>query len=488
MNFRKLFITSLLVIFSSASVSFAGTAKKGDGPKKQHSNRYYYKQFQEVFERVQRDYVQDADMQEMTDEAIDGMLRSLDPYSGYYTDEDLEFFISQTDGEFGGIGVEIMSENGVVKIITPIDDLPAYKAGIKAGDYIIGVNGELVSNMGFNKAVQEMRGEPGTELNLLVLKEDKDTPEEIDLTREIVTIDPIKHEIEYDEEIGVIGYIRITAFNNKTTTELKKAVADIEKQATKKKSSLKGIILDLRNNPGGLLDQASLVSEYFLDHGVIVTAKGKKKDSKIVHTAGRFVEKAPDVPIVVLINSGTASAAEIVSGALQDHKRAIVLGTTSFGKGLVQTFTQINERAAVKITTQKYFTPSGRSINAKGIEPDIYIEPAKVEFKEKEDKEKKFTSSSIKSYLKKYNKDSEDEASESEKSDKEKAKDTEDKKKEGKKKLKEKAKKANKPEREMSDKYKEDYQYARAYDLIRGLIISGSHKMQDCPVNKTTAN
>ncbi len=483
MNFRKIFITSLLIVFGSVSVSFAEASKKDDNPKKQYSNKYYYKQFQEVFERVQRDYVQDADMQGMTDEAIDGMLKSLDPYSGYYTDEDLDFFISQTDGEFGGIGVEIVPENGAVKIITPIDDLPAYKAGIRAGDYIIGVNGELVSNMGFNKAVQEMRGEPGTDLNLLVLKEDKDTPEEIELTRQIVTIDPVKYEIEYEEEIGVVGYIRITAFNNKTTTELKKAVADIEQKAAEKKSSLKGIILDLRNNPGGLLDQSSLVSEYFLDHGVIVTAKGKKKDNEIVHTASRFVEKAPDVPIVVLINSGTASAAEIVAGALQDHKRAIILGTTSFGKGLVQTFTQINERAAVKITTQKYFTPSGRSINAKGIEPDIYIELAKVEFKEKEEKEKKFTSSSIKSYLKKYNKDSEEDDGESKKSDQDTAKDTEEKKKEGKRKLKEKSKKANKPEREMSEKYREDYQYARAYDLIMGLIISGTHKTQDCPVN-----
>jgi carboxyl-terminal processing protease len=436
-------------IFAAAPSESLDTKK----PEKVYPNTYYYKQFQEVFERIEKDYVQDPERQEMTDEAINGMLRSLDPYSAYYTGDDLEFFLSSTEGEFGGIGVEIIYDNGAVKVISPIDDLPAYKVGIRAGDYIVGVNGELVSNMGFNKAVKEMRGEPGTKLNLLILKEDENIPKEVEVTREIVKIKPIKYELEQDE-LGGIAYLRITAFNKNTVNELKKAVRELEKKSKANNKELRGIILDVRNNPGGLLDQAAYVSEYFLDHGVIVSIQGKKSEDNATISAGRFVPKAPNVPMVVLINSGSASASEIVAGALQDHKRAIIVGTTSFGKGLVQTFTKINKRAGVKLTTAKYLTPNGRSINAKGIQPDIFIDNAKVEFSAKEDKDNPFTKSSVKSYLKKYN--------------------NEEKFEQNDKKLKEieKNKLPAKTEHEMSDKYKEDYQYARAYDLIRGLIIT----------------
>ncbi len=438
-------LIAILQIMALLLVSNVALAKKEEEKKEQHPNSYYFRQFQEVFQRIEKDYMQDPERQEMTDEAINGMLKSLDPYSGYYTDDDLEFFITQTDGEFGGIGVEIIYENSAVKVITPIDDLPAYKAGIRAGDYIVGVNGQLVSNMGFNKAVKQMRGEPGTKLNLLIVKSEENTTTEVELTREIVKIKPIKFEIE-EEEFGGIGYIRIVAFNNQTTSELKKAVASIEKKLKKNKKELKGIILDVRSNPGGLLDQAVAVCEYFIDHGVIVSTRGRDSKNDTVSSAGRFVAKAPKVPMVVMINSGTASAAEIVAGALQDHKRAVIVGTTSFGKGLVQTFAQISKRAAVKLTTAKYYTPSGRSINGKGIEPDIFIEHAKVEYAKKDDDEKKsFTSSSVKSYLKKYNTE--------EKSD---DKNNDDKPK----------------EHNMSEKYKDDYQYARAYDLIRGLIVT----------------
>jgi carboxyl-terminal processing protease len=439
-------------MISSNALAAAVPDKK---PEKTYPSNYYYKQFQEVFERIEKDYVQDPDRQEMTDEAINGMLRSLDPYSGYYTGDDLEFFLSATEGEFGGIGVEIIYENGAVKVISPIDDLPAYKAGIRAGDYIVGVNGELVSNMGFNKAVKEMRGDAGTKLNLLILKEEENAPKEIELTREIVKIKPVKYELEQDE-VGGIGYVRLVAFNKHTASELRKAVKDLEKKSKDNNLELKGIILDIRNNPGGLFDQAAEVSEYFLDHGVIVSVKGKKEEDNVTISAGRFVPKAPNVPMVVLINSGSASSSEIVAGALQDHKRAIIVGTTSFGKGLVQTFTQINKRAGVKLTTAKYLTPNGRSINAKGIQPDIFIDNAKVEFASKKDKDNPFTKSSIKSHLKKYN--NEEKAEEKDK----KPKDIDE------------SKLAVKPEHEMSDKYKEDYQYARAYDLIRGLIISGN--------------
>ena len=440
--------TILQVVFLILGANWA-LAKSDDKKKaEEHPPSYYFRQFQDVFQRIEKEYMQEPDRQAMTNEAINGMLNSLDPYSGYYTDEDLEFFISHTDGEFGGIGIETIPDNGAVKVITPIDDLPAHKAGIKAGDYIIGVNGQLVSNLGFNKAVREMRGEPGTKVSLLVVKEDEHTTKEIELTREIVNIKPIKFEVEEESESG-IGYIRIVAFNNKTTLELKKAVGEIEKKLKKNGKELRGIILDVRNNPGGLLDQAVAVSEYFLDHGVIVSTKGRDSKNDTIVSAGRFVPKAPNVPMVVLINSGTASAAEIVAGALQDHKRAIIVGTTSFGKGLVQTFTQIGKNAAIKLTTAKYYTPSGKSINATGIEPDIYIENAKVEYAVKEGKETSFTNSSVKSYLKKYN--------------------TEEK-------TEEIPKDKDKKEYIMSEKYRNDYQYARAYDLIRGLTITSGNK------------
>ncbi len=437
----KLFLAVQVALL--LSVVNSAYAKDKEKQEDKHPNSYYFRQFQDVFQRIEKTYIQDPKRQEMTNEAINGMLRSLDPYSGYFTDDDFDFFVNQTDGEFGGIGVEIIPDSGAIKVITPIDDLPAYEAGIRAGDYIVGVNGQLVSNLGFNKAVQEMRGEPGTKLNLLVVKEEENKTEEIELKREIVKIKPIKYEIE-EEDFGGVGYVRIVAFNHQTSTDLKKAIADIEKKLKAKKKNLKGIILDVRSNPGGLFDEATAVSEYFIDHGVIVSVKGRNKGDDTVTSAGRFVAKAPKVPLVVLINSGTASAAEIVAGALQDHGRAVIVGTTSYGKGLVQVFTQIGKRKAVKLTTAKYYTPSGRSINAKGIEPDIYIENAKVEFSEKEDNEKSFTSSSIKSYLKKYNSD-------------EKTEEVSDVK-----------------EHKMSQKYKDDYQYARAYDLIRGLIINHS--------------
>ncbi|WPY00149.1 S41 family peptidase [Candidatus Trichorickettsia mobilis] len=422
---------------------------------KQTSNQIYYKQFQEIFERINKDYVQDPDKQKMTDSAINGMLTSLDPHSGYYTDEDLDDFINQTKGEFGGIGVEVMYDNGAIKVISPIDDLPADKAGIKAGDYIVGVNDELVSTIGFNKAVKEMRGEPGTKVKLFVIKNDEVKPQDVELTREIVKIKPIKSHLEE----GGIAYVRIVTFNEHTIQEMKKAFKSVEASNTAD-GGIKGIILDLRNNPGGLLDQAIAVSEYFIDSGTIVSTKGRTDTNNSVLTASKFTAKAPNVPIVVLINSGSASASEIVAGALQDYKRAIILGTKSFGKGSVQTFVQVSPRAAVKLTTARYYTPLGRSIQAEGIEPDIIIEPAKVEYPGQKNEERRFSESSLKNYLKNDNKDLKDNE---QKKDKDKLKKDKDKPE----------LKIEKAENyQPSELYKKDYQFARAYDLIRGLILS----------------
>jgi len=429
------------------------------------SDKVYYNQFHEVFERIKNDYVQDPDKQKMTDAAISGMLNSLDPHSSYFTDEDLEDFINHTKGEFGGIGVEVMYDNGAIKIISPIDDLPADKAGIKAGDYIVGVNDELVTNLGFNKSIKEMRGEPGTKVKLLVIKEEEPKPKEIELVREIVKIKPVKAHLEKND----IAYIRIVAFNEHTISELKKAVKNLESDG---KNIIKGIILDLRNNPGGLLDQAVSVSEYFMDSGIIVTTKGRTASSNAIYTSSKFAVKAPKVPIIVIINSGSASAAEIVAGAIQDHKIGLLLGTKSFGKGSVQSFMQINPRSAMKLTTAKYYTPSGRSIQGEGIEPDIIIEPAKVEFLGAKPDEKRFSESSLKNYLKndkdkeKTNKkEKEDDKSNNKKDDKVIGKEAE----KGAKIIKEEVK-------QPSELYKKDYQFARAYDLILGLVLSRKSK------------
>lgn len=429
----------ILIILSISSVMAKEAAPINDKP-----DSYYLEQFRKMFKRVEADYIQVPNKQELVDKAINGMLQSLDPYSTYYTDEDLELFIASADGEFGGIGIELIFDKGAIKVITPIDDMPAFKAGIQSGDYIVGVNGQLVSNLGFNKSLHELRGEAGSKVNLLVVGNEDNTIREVELERAIIKTQPIKYEIERGG-FGNIAYVRIVAFNAKVTKDLKDAVKKIVAELKSKKQNLDGIILDMRNNPGGLFDPALAVSEYFIDQGEIVTVQGREESNRQVYSAGKFVEKAPNVPMIVLINGGSASSSEIVAGALQDHKRAIIMGTTSFGKGIVQVFNQVSDRAAVKLTTAKYLTPNGRSINAKGIVPDVYIENAKVEHADSSKESSIFNNVSIKSYLEKYNTDNDQE------------------------------KKLDNSE-ELSQKYKNDYQYARAVDLMKGLIVSRCKK------------
>ncbi len=409
------------------------------------SDQIYYKQFQQVFERIKKDYVHEPDRQKMTDAAINGMLTALDPHSCLLSDENLEDFINHTKGEFGGIGVEVMFDNGAIKIISPIDDLPAYRAGIKPGDYIVEVNNESVSNLGFHKAIKEMRGEPGTKVKLLVLKENENKSTEVELTRELVKIKPIKSHLEK----GNVAYIRIVTFNESTTVELRKHLKNLEDKA---KGNIKGIVLDLRNNPGGLLNQAVSVGEVFIESGVIVSTKGRISSSNDVYTASKFAAKAPKVPMVVIINSGSASASEIIAGSLQDHKRAIIMGTKSFGKASVQTLINIDKRSAFKLTTAQYFTPHGRSIQAEGIEPDIIVEQASIDYPKGKANEKRFSESSLKNYLK---------------NDQELAKNKpEDKPSET------ANIEAKKDEEAFSELYKKDYQYARACDLVVGLSMN----------------
>ncbi|MFY9589400.1 S41 family peptidase [Rickettsia endosymbiont of Halotydeus destructor] len=448
-----MYLRLILLLFFIANITSA-FAEEEEEVKNIITDQEGYKQFQEVFELVDKDYVQVPDKQKMIDEAINGMLSSLDPHSNYFTGEDLEDILTFTEGEFGGIGVEIMYDNGAIKVISPIDDLPAYKAGIKAGDYIVGVNDELVSSLGFNKAVKTMRGPSGSKVKLLVIKEEEPKPQEIEITREIVKIKPVKAHLEKSN----IAYIRITTFNKLTISELKDAVKRLK---TESKDNIQGIILDLRNNAGGILEQAIAVSEYFIDSGIIVTTKGRTKASNSKVSANRFSSKAPKVPVIILINGGSASASEIVAGALQDHKRALLMGTKSFGKGSVQSLMQISPRAAIKFTIAKYYTPNGRSIQAEGIEPDIIIKPEKIEYTEEKKLDIRFSESSLKNYLK-----NDKEKDNDKKSDSSKNKDSK----------KETKKKNNKSEEEqLSELYKKDYQFARAYDVIKGLIINNQN-------------
>jgi len=320
--------------------------------------------FGDVLDTVERQYVTEVDDQKLIEAAIDGMLTSLDPHSGYLNAESFDDMRDQTRGEYGGLGLEVTSEDGVVKVITPMDDTPAFKAGVKAGDFITAVNGESVLGLSVNDAVKQMRGKPGEAVTLTIAREKTD-PFDVKLVREVIKPKSATAKLE-----GDYGYLRVSGFNEKTTDEAEAALAAIRAKNPK----MKGLILDLRNNPGGLLDQAVGISDLFLDGGEIVSQRGR--DPRDVE---RYNARTGDVigglPMVVLVNSGSASAAEIVAGALQDRKRAALVGLTSFGKGSVQTVIPLRGGAdgALKLTTARYYTPSGRSIQKTGIVPDLEV-------------------------------------------------------------------------------------------------------------------
>ena len=323
--------------------------------------------FSGVYLKIKQNYVQDISDKEIFDNAIKGMLEGLDPHSTFLNEKDFKDLQIGTKGEFGGLGIEITMEGGYVKVITPIDDTPAFKAGIEAGDLIIEIDNKSVQGMSLGEAVDLMRGKIGTSIFLTIAREGENSPIEVKIIRDKIKVKSVKYEIIDDS----YGYIRISSFQSKTGNNLKKAIKELK---VKSKNNIKGYVVDMRNNPGGVLGAAVDVSDAFI--------KGKKK---IVFTKGRtedamyeFVSNNTDLadgkPIVVLINGGSASASEIVAGALQDHKRAIIMGTQSFGKGSVQTILPITSKTAVKITTARYYTPKGRSIQAKGITPDIIVE------------------------------------------------------------------------------------------------------------------
>src|SRR5476651_1361889 len=322
--------------------------------------------FGDVFERVRADYVEKPDDSKLIETAINGMLAGLDPHSSYMDPKSFRDMQVQTRGEFGGLGIEVTMEEGLIKVVSPIDDTPASKAGIMANDIITKLDEEQVQGLTLNQAVEKMRGPVNTKIKLTIMRKGQDKPIEVSIGRDIIRVRAVRSRPEED-----VGYIRITQFNEQTTDGLKKAITDLAGQIPAEK--LKGFVVDLRNNPGGLLDQAISVSDAFLERGEIVSTRGRNAEETQRFNA-RPGDLAKGKPIIVLINGGSASASEIVAGALQDHKRATILGTRSFGKGSVQTIIPLGAgNGALRLTTARYFTPSGRSIQAKGIVPDIEV-------------------------------------------------------------------------------------------------------------------
>jgi carboxyl-terminal processing protease len=326
--------------------------------------------FGDVFEQVRANYVDTVEDRKLIEYALNGMLSNLDPHSNYMTEEETKAMSIQNSGEFGGLGIEVTMENGVVKVVSPIDDTPAARAGVLSGDLIVELDGQPVMGMSLNEAIEKMRGRVGSQIILTVIRSGVNEPLKINLIRDTIKIQSVRSRVENEN----IGYIRITTFNAQTYSGLKKAFDDIKKQSQDKTI---GYILDLRNNPGGLLDQAISVADAFLNKGEIVSTRGRNPED-MRRDSATSGDLSDEKPLVVLINGGSASASEIVAGALKDHKRGIVMGTRSFGKGSVQTIFDVPGGGSIKLTTARYYTPSGVSIQAKGIDPDIIVERAKV--------------------------------------------------------------------------------------------------------------
>ncbi len=393
--------------------------------------------FTDVFTRIKNNYVEDVTDKELLDHAIRGMLSGLDPHSAYLSPEQFDELRVGTSGQFGGLGIEVGMEDGFVKVVAPIDDTPAARAGMKSGDLIIRLDDKPVKGLSLNDAVKLMRGKPGSPINLTVVREGAAKPLNIEIIRAIIKVNSVKSRL-LDEGFG---YVRISQFQTKTPQDLSNAIKKLKDESDGK---LNGLVLDLRNNPGGVLSAAVGVSDAFLEDGMIVYTDGREEDSKLRYTAsgGDILDGAP---VIILVNGGSASASEIVAGALQDHHRAVIMGTQTFGKGSVQTIQDLPSGGAVKLTTARYFTPSGRSIQAEGISPDIITEMVKLEKDENSSALTPVTESSLSGHLSNPN-----EAENNNTKSDEKDTDQEDKK---------------------SNLIEEDYQLYEALNLLKGLMI-----------------
>ena len=421
----------ILMLKNSIAIIICITSFSAHSTSKNKETYEYLDLFGQIFDKVRSEYVEEVTDQELIEKAIDGMLTGLDPHSGYMNEEVWEEMQMDTQGKFGGLGIEITMEEGFVKVISPIEDSPAFEAGILAGDFIIQIDDTPVFGLTLNEAVELMRGEKGEPITITISREGTE-PFEVNIIRDIIKIQSVKHEV-YDN----VGYLRITSFTEQTEDGLTKSINKIQNENKK----IKGFVLDLRSNPGGLLTQAIKVTDIFLKRGEIVSTRGR--DTKDIR---RYRAKNKDLtngkPIVVLINGGSASASEIVAGALQDHRRAIIVGTQSFGKGSVQTIIPFQRSkdgnvSGIRLTTARYYTPSGESIQGKGINPDIIVEQGEFESYEFE----RYSESDLKDSL-----------------DKEDAKNTNN----------------NTEDADLSEKEErlsKDYQLKRALDLLKGLSI-----------------
>lgn len=443
----------LLTVLCSTTV-FAQEKEEKSKEEQAESVYKYLNIFSETLRRAKNDFVEEVSEEKLIQYAINGMLSSLDPHSSYLDASTFKDMREQTKGEFGGVGIEITMDNGWVKVISPIDDTPAFKAGIKAGDYITHINGTTVLGETLTQAVEKMRGPVKTEVKLTIRRKDKE-PFDVTIVRDNIKIKSVKTE----EKDPSVGYIRISSFSETTTSDIKKVVEKIQKEHP---DNLSGYILDLRNNPGGLLDQAISVADLFLDEGEIVSTRPRRSEEMQRYNATKG-DITKNKPIVVLINEGSASAAEIVSGALQDHKRAVIVGMRSFGKGSVQTVIPVTGFGAIRLTVARYYTPSGRSIQAKGIQPDIEIPPGHVEYYALRSDD--FAEASLPNALAKQDEDKKETANTDKNKKVQKDKKTKDK-------VKGKEKEPDPfDEKPQEEKKPEDYQLDRAIDIVKAMGI-----------------
>ncbi len=474
-RFKKSLFVSLVALLFASGLGFGVPAilHAEDSPKKPKEEESpdardtfkYLSLFSDVMERVRADYVDSVTDEKLVESSLNGMLMSLDPHSGYMTKKNFSEMQTQTRGEFGGLGIEVTMEDNIVKVVSPIDDTPAAKAGLQAGDLITHIDDHPVTELTLSEAVDKMRGAPGSKIKLTIRRGGlSGTPFDVAIVRAVIKVKSVKYELKDNS----IGYIRITTFNEQTQIGLDAALADFEKQAGDK---IIGYVLDLRNNPGGLLEQAITVSSTFLPAGVpVVSTKGRHNEDNQAFLS-RGGDRTSGKPIVLMVNGGSASASEIVAGALQDHRRSIVIGTKSFGKGSVQTIIPLQNGGAMRLTTARYYTPSGRSIQAEGIKPDIEVLPAKVE----EIKPKKgLTEADLKGALVNDQKKKDEKAANDNTAKKE-----EEKKDEAKEKkastddiVQSEQEDAGEPGKDGKDAKKPfDYQLARALDLLRGISL-----------------
>ena len=437
--FKKLSI--LMICLSFVTFADKAMAAKDKADKKvevEDANTYeLLNLFGEVLERTKLTYVEDVSDKKLIEAAINGMLTSLDPHSSFLDEKSFKYMSEQTKGKFGDLGIEVTMESGIVKVVSPIDDTPAFKAGLKPGDYIMNIDGETVIGLTLNEAVDKMRGKVGTKVKLTIRRANE-KPFDVTIKRDEIKIQSVKSEILKDDVV----YVRISSFNEDTDKMVEKSINDAKK---KLKNKIKGVVIDVRNNPGGLLDQAVSISDLFLDKGEIVSTRSRNEEDTIKFSA-KDGDIAKGMPVVVIINDGSASASEIVAGALQDHKRAVILGQKSFGKGSVQTVVPLGKDIAMRITTARYYTPSGRSIQAKGIEPDIEVKPAKLEVLENGFT---FSEAELRNALK---------------NDSEEGKD------------KKATKDAKDGSKETDDKLTKDYQLLRAVDLVKAMGIYNKYE------------